>query len=28
MEEIERARRYGTGMAVIMADIDEFKRFE
>ena len=22
MEEIERARRYGTGMAVIMADID------
>ena len=26
MEEIERARRYGTGMAVIMADIDEFKR--
>jgi diguanylate cyclase (GGDEF)-like protein len=26
MEEIERARRYATGMAVIMADIDEFKR--
>jgi len=26
MEEIERARRFGTGMAVIMADIDEFKR--
>jgi diguanylate cyclase (GGDEF)-like protein len=26
MEEIERARRYGNGMAVIMADIDEFKR--
>jgi diguanylate cyclase (GGDEF)-like protein len=26
MEEIERARRYETGMAVIMADIDEFKR--
>jgi diguanylate cyclase (GGDEF)-like protein len=26
LEEIERARRYGTGMAVIMADIDEFKR--
>jgi diguanylate cyclase (GGDEF)-like protein len=26
MEEIERARRYGTGMAVIMADIDDFKR--
>ena len=26
MEEIERARRYGTGMAVIMADIDRFKR--
>jgi diguanylate cyclase (GGDEF)-like protein len=26
MEEIERARRYKTGMAVIMADIDEFKR--
>jgi diguanylate cyclase (GGDEF)-like protein len=26
MEEIERARRYGTGMAVIMADIDSFKR--
>ncbi|HET9410189.1 MAG TPA: sensor domain-containing diguanylate cyclase [Candidatus Sulfotelmatobacter sp.] len=25
-EEIERARRYGTGMAVIMADIDHFKR--
>jgi two-component system, cell cycle response regulator len=26
MEEIERARRYGSGMAVIMADIDQFKR--
>jgi diguanylate cyclase (GGDEF)-like protein len=26
MEEIERAKRFGTGMAVIMADIDEFKR--
>jgi diguanylate cyclase (GGDEF)-like protein len=26
MEEIERARRYKGGMAVIMADIDEFKR--
>ncbi len=26
MEEIERARRYGSGMAVIMADIDEFKK--
>jgi diguanylate cyclase (GGDEF)-like protein len=26
LEEIERARRYGTGMAVIMADIDHFKR--
>lgn len=26
MEEMERARRYDTGMAVIMADIDEFKR--
>lgn len=26
MEEIERARRYGTGMAIIMADIDQFKR--
>jgi len=25
-DEIERARRYGTGMAVIMADIDQFKR--
>ncbi len=25
MEEIERARRYGTGMAVVMADIDAFK---
>ena len=24
-EELERARRYGTGMAVIIADIDEFK---
>ncbi len=26
MEEIERARRYGSGMAVVMADIDQFKR--
>src|SRR6201998_3857304 len=26
VEELERARRYGTGMAVIMADIDQFKR--
>jgi len=26
LEEIERARRYGTAMAVIMADIDLFKR--
>jgi diguanylate cyclase (GGDEF)-like protein len=26
MEEIERARRYGSEMAVIMADIDQFKR--
>ncbi len=26
MEEIERARRGGLGMAVIMADIDQFKR--
>ncbi|HXJ90902.1 MAG TPA: sensor domain-containing diguanylate cyclase [Candidatus Binatia bacterium] len=26
MEEIERARRYGTEIAVIMADIDQFKR--
>ena len=26
IEEIERARRYGSGMAVIMADIDQFKR--
>lgn len=26
MEEIERARRYGSGMAVIMVDIDQFKR--
>lgn len=25
-EEIERAKRYGTGMAIIMADIDDFKR--
>jgi diguanylate cyclase (GGDEF)-like protein len=25
-EEIERARRYGNGLAVIIADIDEFKR--
>jgi diguanylate cyclase (GGDEF)-like protein len=26
LEEIERARRYGTGMAVVMADIDQFKK--
>lgn len=26
IEEIERARRYASGMAVIMADIDQFKR--
>ncbi|MFY9909327.1 MAG: sensor domain-containing diguanylate cyclase [Candidatus Sulfotelmatobacter sp.] len=26
LEEIERARRYGAGMAIIMADIDQFKR--
>lgn len=26
LEEIERARRYGAGMAVIMTDIDQFKR--
>ena len=26
MEEIERARRYGTAMAVIIADIDKFKQ--
>src|ERR1700688_39349 len=26
MKKLERARRYGTGMAVIMADIDQFKR--
>jgi diguanylate cyclase (GGDEF)-like protein len=26
MEEIERARRFNAGMAVIMADIDQFKR--
>jgi diguanylate cyclase (GGDEF)-like protein len=25
-EEIERSRRFGTGMAVIMIDIDQFKR--
>ena len=25
LDEIERARRYGSGMAVIMADIDQFK---
>ncbi len=25
-EEVERARRFGTGMAVIMVDIDQFKR--
>ena len=26
LEEIERARRYDNGMAVVMADIDQFKR--
>ena len=26
MEEIERARRYSTGLAVVMADIDQFKQ--
>jgi diguanylate cyclase (GGDEF)-like protein len=26
MDEIERARRYGTGMAVVMTDIDQFKK--
>ncbi len=26
LEEMERARRYGSGMAVIMADIDQFKK--
>jgi diguanylate cyclase (GGDEF)-like protein len=26
LEEVERARRFGTGMAIIMADIDQFKR--
>jgi diguanylate cyclase (GGDEF)-like protein len=26
VEEIERARRFNTGMAIIMADIDQFKR--
>ncbi|MGB9286821.1 MAG: sensor domain-containing diguanylate cyclase, partial [Candidatus Sulfotelmatobacter sp.] len=26
LEEIERAHRYGAGMAVIMADIDQFKK--
>jgi diguanylate cyclase (GGDEF)-like protein len=26
VEEIDRARRYGTGMAVLMIDIDQFKR--
>lgn len=26
MEEIERARRYGAGMSVVMADIDNFKQ--
>lgn len=25
-EELERARRYGTGMAVVMIDIDQFKK--
>ena len=27
-EEIERARRFGAGMAVLMIDIDQFKRLE
>src|SRR5437899_4869039 len=26
MEEVERARRFNTGMAVVMVDIDQFKR--
>ena len=26
VEEIERAERFGTGMAVVMVDIDQFKR--
>src|SRR6202049_466300 len=26
VEEIDRARRYGTGMAIVMVDIDQFKR--
>jgi diguanylate cyclase (GGDEF)-like protein len=26
LEEMERARRYGTGVAVVMADIDQFKK--
>jgi diguanylate cyclase (GGDEF)-like protein len=26
MDEIERARRYGSGMVVVMADIDQFKK--
>jgi len=26
VEEIDRARRYGTGLAVLMVDIDQFKR--
>jgi diguanylate cyclase (GGDEF)-like protein len=26
LEEMERARRYGTGMAIVMVDIDQFKR--
>src|SRR5206468_11571597 len=26
IEEIERARRFNTGMAVVMVDIDQFKR--
>ena len=26
MDEIERARRYGTGLVVVMADIDQFKK--
>jgi len=26
LEEVERARRCGTGMAVVMVDIDQFKR--